>query len=87
MDIKIAAENTRNLIDDTPLLPEAADPDGPESYQQPWCKAHLHVMCRKIQEGEVTGEKAHRWLGWVQACICMGSGATLDELKNINHKA
>jgi len=34
--------------------------------------------------GEITGEKAHRWLGWVQGCVCVGKGGTLEDMKGIN---
>ena len=44
-------------------------------------------MVRKIMSDEVTGENAHRWLGWIQGCVCLGGGATLRELKDINSEA
>ncbi|MHB8149974.1 MAG: hypothetical protein ACYDIB_07405 [Desulfobulbia bacterium] len=77
MDIKIAAAETAECIDGA-TLPEI----NPE-----YGRDHLREMCEKIVRGEVTGEKAHRWLGWVQGCVCFGGGATLAELKDINHKA
>ena len=48
---------------------------------------HLNTMCQKIIIGEVAGEKAHRWLGWIQCAVCIGGGATLEKLKEINRKA
>lgn len=48
---------------------------------------HVTEMLGKIVRGEITGTKAHRWLGWAQAIICVGGGATLDELKAINKAA
>ena len=77
MDIKIAARETAKLIDKSYLRR-----DHPEIGA-----THLHGMVRKIQDGIVEGEKAHRWLGWVQACICFGKGATLEQLKEINFRA
>lgn len=77
MDIKIAAKETAKLIDKTDL-----PNDHPETG-----KSHLHCMARKIQDGIVEGEKAHRWLGWLQACVCMGQGASLEQLKLINFDA
>ena len=47
-------------------------------------KSHLFRMIEKIQNKKVTGEKAHRWIGWIQACVCMGGGANLEDIKNIN---
>lgn len=29
-------------------------------------------------------EKSMRWIGWLQACIVMGGGATLEQMKRIN---
>ena len=55
-------------------------PDEHEEYG----KEHLKLMILKIVSGEITGEKAHRWLGWIQGCVCVGGGATLEEMKKIN---
>ena len=49
--------------------------------------AHVRQMLERIIEGKIIGEKAHRWLGWAQACLCFHDVATLDELKDINHNA
>lgn len=45
---------------------------------------HVEDMLAAIVKGKVTGDKAHRWLGWAQAVVCIGGGATLGELKKIN---
>lgn len=34
-----------------------------------------------------TNEKAMRWIGWLQACIVMGGGATLEDMKRINKES
>lgn len=78
MDIKTAAAKTKELINGAWILP-ATDPE--------YGKNHLHEMADKIISGEITDEKAHRWLGWMQGCICAGGGATLQTLKEINHAA
>lgn len=72
MDVKIAANKMRDMINDS-FLSEADEGDASS-------KAHLLGMCRKIEEGEVTGEKAHRWLGWIQGCVYKGSAFTLVSL-------
>ena len=74
MNIKKATKETAHLIDKTNL---------PDEHPE-FGKDHLHYMVKVIQDGEVTGEKAHRWLGWLQACMCFGNGATLKELASIN---
>ena len=48
---------------------------------------HVLGMLDQIVSGSIYGEKAHRWLGWAQACMCHGKVATLDELKQINKDA
>lgn len=78
MDIKTAVAETAKLIDQCHAILE----DNPATG-----KDHLHAMATKIESGEITGEKAHRWLGWLQACVCIGGAASLEELKVINHKA
>ncbi len=47
-------------------------------------KSHLLDMCNKIATEKITGEKAHRWLGWIQACVCIHCEVSLEELKQIN---
>ena len=75
MNTQLAARRTLPLAHKLPSVHPATG--GP----------HIRDMLEKIIEGKITGEKAHRWLGWAQACICFHGGATLDELKAINHSA
>lgn len=49
--------------------------------------SHILDMNEEIQKEVVTGEKAHRWLGWIQACAYQAGLATLDELKQINKES
>lgn len=79
MNIRTAAEDTRKLINGS---------DGLKRFDETHTsKDHLHMMTGKIILGEVTGEKAHRWLGWAQACIVMGGGATVEDMKLVNKQA
>ena len=48
---------------------------------------HIMNMLVEIRIGQISGEKAHRWLGWAQCAIVSAGIATLDDMKNINHKA
>ena len=74
MDVKIAARETDELIDFTnlPLL------------NAEYGKDYLHEMVNKIICGEVSGEKAHRWLGYLQSAVVIGGGANLEQVKMIN---
>lgn len=74
MDVKIAAQETDKLIDSTNLPLSNAE----------YGKDHLHEMVSKITCGEVSGEKAHRWLGYLQGVVVVGGGANLEQVKMIN---
>ena len=81
MDIKVAAQLTldhASMIKINDMFPE----DHPA-----YGKLHLFDMLDAIIDGTIGGEKAHRWLGWVQAIMCVQGAATLEQLKDINHKA
>lgn len=45
---------------------------------------HLMHMISLIINGTVDGEKAHRWLGYLQGVVIAYEGTTLEELKQIN---
>ncbi len=77
MNTKIAARDLWKLVDKSKL------PDKHDEYG----KDHLKYMLDKLMLGDIEGEKAHRWIGWVQGCICVGGGADLETLKRINKAA
>ena len=80
MDVRKAAELT---LERASLI----NPDR-VTHNHPWYgKIHAFDMLEAIRDGKVEGEKAHRWLGWAQCIMCVGDAATLDQLKEINHKA
>lgn len=55
----------------------------PEGNTQP----HMVWMLRRILSGDVSGEKAHRWIGWAQCLAVMLGLGNLEEMKAINHEA
>jgi hypothetical protein len=81
MDVQKA---TRAML---PLIDKANLPDDHPAYG----KAHLREMVEKIESWNVGVpkrlRKAHRWLGWINCAVCMGGGATLEELKTINRES
>jgi hypothetical protein len=88
MDVKVAAEK---LI---PIVNRQTGPivsDGFGNTESPFFpkggKKHLTYMCESIISGEVVGEKAHRWIGWLQGCLYMNGLTTLDEMKELNKRA
>lgn len=78
MDLRAAAQDTRKFL----TRCKTVNALGGEATSI----EHVAGMLTSIETGAVSGEKAHRWLGWAQAVICMRGGAALDELKSINHK-
>jgi len=77
MDISVAANNLRKLVEAS-NLPE---------FQDEYGKDHLIYMIDKLVSGEIVAEKSHRWLGWIQGCICVGNGGSLETMKRINKEA
>lgn len=45
---------------------------------------HLYQMIDMIDKEIVTGEKAHRWLGYIQGVVVSNGGATLSDVKSVN---
>lgn len=48
---------------------------------------HAYWMLTEIVLGNVTEEKAHRWLGYAQALLVAEDELTLEECKAINKEA
>lgn len=46
--------------------------------------SHLLFMCEEILNDKVEGEKAHRWLGFIQGYFWLYKHNTLDQLKAHN---
>lgn len=61
MDIKQAAKAMRTFLDK--CKPHHVEGGEATSYE------HLAAMLTSIETGSVSGEKAHRWLGWVQGVV------------------
>jgi len=47
-------------------------------------KMHLLWMCDQITSGQVTGPKAHRWIGYIQGVLVCRGNYTLEEIKDLN---
>ena len=50
-------------------------------------KAHIRSLLTQVAEGDVTGEKAHRWLGWSQAAIVAAGVSSMEEMRHVNERA
>lgn len=86
MDLKQAAINTRFRLaynKEEFLIPYAEDEDKDCSYGLP----HIAEMLDKLENKEITGEKGHRWLGYIQGVLVCRELMTLEEAKNCNKLA
>ena len=82
MDITKAALETLGLIEKrVGILNKTRRTDDPTSLN------HLCWMLEGIITEYIQHEKAHRWLGWVQACLCKESIATMQELSLLNKES
>jgi len=75
---KVSVTDIANMM--LPYIQKSTLPDIHPEYG----KDHLNWMVSQILYNFVQGEKAHRWIGWIQGCLCMSGAASLEELKNIN---
>ena len=51
----------------------------------PTSLTHLDYMCQKIIFKDVTGYKAHRWIGYIQGVLlCKTKEYTLEDMKEMN---
>jgi hypothetical protein len=48
---------------------------------------HVRDMLMRVANGEITGRKAHRWLGWAQCAAVAAGVGTLEDMKAINKAA
>lgn len=48
---------------------------------------HLHQMLDQIESGQVTGEKAQRWLGWIQGVLVARGIGTFEQMRTMNAEA
>lgn len=58
----------------------------------PWAnsdysKEHLLDCLLRIESGEVSGDKAHRWLGWVQGVLGARGNGTIKGYAEINKRS
>ena len=55
--------------------------------QMPGCdEDHIRAILQQVADGEATGTKAHRFIGWAQGVLCTEGYLTLDDARNMNRK-
>ena len=63
-------------------------PEHKFTQNKPGCtQEHLVNILNQVIDGNVSGSKAHRFIGWAQGVLCMEGYLTLDDARNINRKA
>lgn len=78
MDIQQAALVTKQLMEKGRQIGKWPA-SGPLSF------THIYNLLTSIETGLVSGEKAHRWLGWSQCAIVAAGAGTLEDMKRINN--
>lgn len=79
MDIKKAAKNTLYIWSkNNPKLPD------PIREQTGKSLGHQRFILNCVASGEITGEKAHRWLGWAQGYLASQGELSLADCKYSN---
>ena len=81
MNVKRVATELRDIANER--LPDNLN----NEFEESGGKTHMIYMCSKIMVGDVEGEKAHRWIGWIQGCLYMNGAASLEEMKLVNKGA
>lgn len=83
---RLAAENTIRTATLNAALSRAPLPR-PERHLSGLTTAHAVWLLAELQDGRVTGEKSHRWLGWAQAILAVNGLLSLEEAKKANQEA
>lgn len=68
-------EYAEQMLERTYLLPEGRDRAS---------KPHIESMLKDIRDRRVEGEKAHRWIGWVNAAFVVNGEMEFSTMKQIN---
>lgn len=63
------------------LLPD------PERDEKGVSLPHAVWLGQQILSARVTGNKAHRWLGWMQCLLVVHGWSTLERMKEASRKA
>lgn len=58
-----------------------------EKFNPDASKEHLHAMLDKIESGEVSGDKAHRWLGYIQGVLVATRNGTVKDFGGVNKRS
>lgn len=56
----------------------------PERDEEGKTTQHVMYVLNELMQGNVTGEKGHRWLGWAQGWLCAHGCLTLEDCKYAN---
>lgn len=97
MNVQIAAHRTKLTMFANAHGAQVMELDLPRRVQDkdnPWLLGHCcwmldQILIKREAEGEpqVIGERAHRWLGYVQGVLITRGVAKLHELETVNREA
>ena len=82
MDVKVAAQHMLNhMHHESEKLGISTVPIRDEKGMT---ENHCHWMLQEIIDGNIEGEKAHRWLGYTQGALVLLGEINLSQCKLIN---
>lgn len=58
-----------------------------EQFNPDASREHLHAMLDKLESGEVSGDKAHRWLGYIQGVLVATRNGTVRDFGGVNKRS
>lgn len=84
MDVQLAAADTRRLLHAKLRGTTITLHENPARAEDGLGLGHYAWLLDQVARAEVTGDKAHRWLGWAQCGLAVEKLVTLTELKTVN---
>ena len=61
--------------------------DAPDTDEDDVSPKHLVWMLQQICTEQITGEKAHRWIGYVQGVLVAFGVTTVAQMRELNRRA
>lgn len=89
MDVVVAAQNTVDTVKKRATVPDYFERiiASPRRSDRGTGLEHSVWMLQQIATGAVTGEKAHRWLGYAQGVLCEAGFINLQDAKQANYRS
>ena len=85
-DVIFVASKIQNILSAASTDPDMDVPPEPCAQKDPQGRSYAHLlwMLNGIQLQYITGNKAHRWLGYIQGMLVAHGIVSLDDMKKLN---